>query len=299
MMIMYVTNQRCRIALSDLCAPVVVFMILGLALNARVEGQEKPSDGAELPLYPLDIVVNEAGVAYVVDRNLPGVWKWEDGTLSVFFQGSKKFRTPLNAPRCLAFDTDGTLLVGDTSTMDIYRVLGPGKAVPITGGEIGTPMDIAVKADGTIYVADLLLRKLFRIPAGTKTVESVADVNPRGVCVDERQQIWVVSQNAEQLLRVADDGQIETVVDKRTFEFPHQVVVNAAGEAFVSDGYRKAIWKVVEGSPPEVVFEGAPLDNPVGIALVNDELLIVDPRARKVFKLNSQNQLEEWFELAR
>jgi len=270
---------------------------VGLA-QSSAPAEVKPQIPVELQIYPLDIAVDNQGVAYVVDRNMHGVWKWEADQLSVFFEGSAKFRTPLNAPRCIAVDPAGNVLVGDSATRDIYRVT-EGKAEPITGGKIGIPMDLAVKADGTIYVADAELRTLFRIPAGTKEVEKVADVNPRGVFVDSQQQVWVVSQNEQQLQIVADSGESQVVVDSRVFEFPHQVVVNSAGEAFVSDGYKKAIWKVKQGSAPEIWFEGAPLDNPVGMALVNDQVVVVDPRARKVFRFDEQNKPQVWFEIAR
>lgn len=268
-----------------------------LALFGSTFAQDKNAITPSLPIYPLDIAVSKTGEAYVVDRNLPGVWLWKDGTAEVFFQASRTFRTPLNAPRSIAFDHEGNLLVGDSSTRDIYRVSAGGKAEPITNGNIGIPMDIAVKSDGTIYVADLELRMLMRIPVGTGKVEQVASVNPRGVFVDSKDQVWVVSQNPEQLLIVSDDGATEKVVDHRVFEFPHQVVVNAAGEAFVSDGYKKAIWKVVKGQEPQILFEGAPLDNPVGIALVDNQILIVDPRAQKVFKLDGEGKPSVWFEL--
>jgi hypothetical protein len=181
----------------------------------------------------------------------------------------------------------------------VYRVANDGKLTPITGGQIGIPMDIAVKSDGTIYVADLETHYLLRIPAGSNKVEQVAQTNPRGVFIDSQQKIWVVSQDAQQLLVVGDDGKKEVIVDGRVFEFPHQVVVNAAGEAFVTDGYKKAIWKVVRGQPPTIVVQGAPLDNPVGIAIHKDELFIVDPRVAKVFKLKADGKLEVWFEVVK
>jgi hypothetical protein len=254
---------------------------------------------AALPLYPLDSVVDKQGTVFTVDRNLPGIWKWQADKLSVFVQGPKRFREPLNAIRCLALDHEGKLLVGDSATRDVYRVSEDGKATPITGGKIGIPMDIAVKSDGTIYVADVELRKLMRIPAGSNKVEQIADVNPRGVFVDSENKVWVVSQDAQQLLIVADDGKKEVVVDKRVFEFPHQVVVNSKGEAFVSDGYKKAIWKVSRGQAPVIVVEGAPLDNPVGLALHEDQVIVTDPRAAKVMKLTPENKLEVWFAVTR
>lgn len=257
------------------------------------------SAAAVMPLYPLDLVVDPEGVAFVVDRYLPGVWQRKDEKLSVLYQGKTQFRTPLNAARCIALEPDGSLLVGDSATRDIYRIDRQGKAEPITQGKIGIPMDIAVKPDGTIYVADLELRMLLRIPSGTSDVEQVASVNPRGVTVDPQGRVWVISQDVEQVQIISDDGGKEVIVGERIFEFPHQIVVSAAGEAFISDGYRKAIWKISPGGEPEVLFEGEPLDNPVGLALVDGRLLIVDPRVRTVFRLNEENVPQVWFELER
>ncbi len=269
------------------------------AQDAAQVAETTAKPGAALPLYPLDSVVDKQGTVFTVDRNLPGIWKWQADKLTLFVQGPKKFRQPLNAIRCLALDQEGKLIVGDSSTRDIYRISEDGKATAITGGQIGIPMDIAVKSDGTIYVADLELRKLMRIPAGSNKVEHVADVNPRGVFVDSADKVWVVSQDAQQLLIVADDGTKEVIVDKRVFEFPHQVVVNSKGEAFVSDGYKKAIWKVVRGQAPTIVVEGPPLDNPVGLALYEDQVIVTDPRVAKVMKLTPENKLEVWFEVKR
>lgn len=279
---------------------LLLLLILGVPSSEVARGQDaaaKPTP--QLPVYPLDSVVDKQGTVFTVDRNLPGIWKWQADTLSVFVQGPKKFREPLNAIRCIALDHEGNLLVGDSSTRDVYRIGSDGKATAITGGKIGIPMEIAVKSDGTIYVADLELRKLMRIPAGTAKVEHVADVNPRGVFVDSESKVWVVSQDAQQLLIVADDGKKEVVVDKRVFDFPHQVVVNSKGEAFVSDGYKKAIWKVIRGQAPAIVVEGAPLDNPVGLFLLDDQVIVTDPRAAKVMKLTADNKLEVWFEVKR
>ncbi len=287
----------------------VALLILAVATE-HASGQEpvklsdavppKPSTSAvPLEVYPLDVAINKQGTVFVVDRNLPGIWKYQADQLSIFVQGPKRFREPLNAIRCITLDHEGRLLVGDSATREIYRISEDGKAEPITGGEIGIPMDIAVKSDGTIYVADVELRKLVRIPAGTTKVEHVAAVNPRGVFVDHEDKVWVVSQDPQQLQIVADDGQVEIIVDHREFEFPHQVVVNTQGEAFVSDGYKKAIWKVIRGKQPEILVSGPPLDNPVGLCLVDDQLVVTDPRAAKVMRLTSENKLEVWFEVKR
>ena len=275
--------------------------LVAFLTNQTAHSQEKAKPQTltkRMEIYPLDAVVNPDGDVFVVDRYLPGVWQRKGEELSKLFEGSPKFRTPMNAARCLALDEKGGLLVGDSATRDVYRISADGKAEPITDGQIGIPTDLAVAKDGTIYVADLERRKLLKIPAGTKNVEEVADVNPRGVTVDSEGNVWVVSQNAEQLLKIDSGGKIEFVVKKRTFEFPHQVVVNKKGEAFVTDGYKKAVWKIVPGKDPEIFFEGKPFDNPVGISMLDDQLIVVDPRVRTVFKFED-NKPVPWFELKR
>lgn len=283
----------------DLRISLATAAIVALTLTPQFSRAQdaKPVLQKGLPNYPLDAVFAEDGTGYIVDRNLPGVWKWKDGELSVFFQASKKFRTPLNAPRCLAFDKDGTLLVGDTSTRDVYRVTGPEKAEPITGGKIGIPMDLAVAENGDIYVADLELKRVVRIPEGKSDPEVVAAVNPRGLTIDSKGQIWVIAQQSQQIQILSPDGKSTPVVEKRTFEFPHQIVVDESGTALITDGYKKAVWKITPGGKPEILVSGAPLDNPVGICLVEDEVRVIDPRARKVFRLTKENKLEDLIEI--
>lgn len=282
-------------------APKTLFCFLLLACfigSSPAQGQDAAdAKPAELTVYPLDIAVTSDGQAYVSDRRMHGVWHWKDDKLGELFRGTATFRTPMNAAFTVAIEKDGGVLIGDTATREIYRMTAGGKPDPITGGNIGIPVDIAVASDGTIYVADLELRKLMRIAPGKTEVEQFADVNPRGVCVDSNDKVWVVSQNSEQLITLDKDGTATAIVKERVFNFPHQVAVNKAGEAYVTDGYEKAIWKVTPGQAPKVWFKGQPLDNPVGITLVDDLPVVVDPRAQKVFKFDASAKPSVWFEI--
>src|SRR5207302_11042917 len=76
--------------------------------------------GAEMQ-YPISVAAGPDGAIYVADRQAPGVWKIADGKLEIYFQGSNKFRTPLNAVWCVAVDSKGRVLAGDSSTREIYR----------------------------------------------------------------------------------------------------------------------------------------------------------------------------------
>lgn len=92
--------------------------------------------------YPLSIAVSESGIVYLADRDLPGIWKLEGEKLTLFYQGSRQFRTPLNAIRCVALDRDGRLLAGDSSTREVYRFNDENNPVGLTrkvGPEPATP----------------------------------------------------------------------------------------------------------------------------------------------------------------
>ena len=244
-------------------------------------------DGSTMD-YPLALAAEEGGDIFVADRNLPGIWKISPEGLSLFYQGEKKFRTPLNAIRCLAIDTEGKLLAGDTSTREVYRFSAEGQPVALTEGGIGMPMALAVGPEGVIYVADLELHYIWKVAKEGGKPEKFAEVPaPRGLAFDDDGRLWVVSgvKNKNQLVRLATDGSTEVVVSGTPFSFPHNVALDASGSAYVTDGFGKAVWKVAANSEPVKLVEGNGLTNPVGIIRQGERLLVVDPHAKTVFQI--------------
>jgi sugar lactone lactonase YvrE len=256
--------------------------------------------------YPLSIAVSGESEIYLADRDLPGVWRLKEGTLSVLSQGKKIFRTPLNAIRCVAIGRDGKLLAGDSSTREVYRFSDQGQPIGLTHkpgaknaakagadvrfGQIGIPMDIAVSGNGDLLVSDLELHRIVKVPAaGGDPVLFVATQAPRGLCFDGSGSLWAVS--ARQLIKVSATGEKTTVVPDGTLEFPHTVAVGADGTAFVCDGYAKAIWRIGQGGKPEKLVSGAPFVNPVGMRLANDKLFVVDPHAKAVFQVTLDGKI--------
>ena len=96
-------------------SPKNLFLAGCVGLATLVFSTPTKTNAEEGALYPLSIAVSDASTM-LADRDLPGVWKLEGGVLSAYFAGSKKFRTPLNAIRCVEFDSDGKLLAGDSAT---------------------------------------------------------------------------------------------------------------------------------------------------------------------------------------
>lgn len=242
--------------------------------------------------YPLAVAAGPTGSIYLADRNLPGIWKVDGNKLSLYFQASKKFRTPLNAVRCLTLDLQGKLLAGDSATRDVYRFDDQGQPVALTKGQIGIPMSIVVTKAGELIVADLELHLLWRVPAeGGKPEKLAAVPAPRGLAIDAQDRIWVVSHGADHVVRVTLDGKVETVVKGTPFQFAHQIALDDDGHAFITDGYAKAVWKVSPGAEPQPLVKDAPLVNPVGIVRRDQGFLVVDPRAKALFQLDSAGKL--------
>jgi len=236
--------------------------------------------------YPIGVAAMNEGGVFVADRNLHAVWKIQAGVAEVFFQGSKQFRTPLNAIRCLGFDKQGKLLAGDSSTREVYRFDETGKPVALTGGAIGIPMAIATDSKGDIYVADLEASQIYRIPAdGGKAEAFVSVPAPRGLTIDQQDRLWIVSHGKDQILRVDPSRKIEVIVSGQPFQFPHCIVVGGDGTAFVSDGYGKCIWKWAGAAKPEKLPGSEALKNPVGLALRNGDLLVADPHLKSIFSI--------------
>lgn len=247
-------------------------------------------------VYPRAVTAAKDGTVYVVDRgelrkSAPKIWKIRDGKAEVFFEAKKKFRTPLNAPWCAAIDKDGMLLVGDSATRDVYRFDKDGKPKPLTGdgriGRIGIPMAMAVAADGTIYVADLEVHRIWKVPAaGGKPTEFAVINSPRGLAFDSKQRLWILSTSSKdgQIQRADAKGKLETVVAGRPFNFPHNIVLMDDDTAFVTDNYANTIWKVV-GGKPEKLLAGKPMLKPVGLARSGKDLLVADPHAKSVFRI--------------
>jgi len=276
------SSRRYRHA--SLC--ITAFMVLArLCGSSAVHAQELN--------YPVSIAVTADGTAFIADREYHGIWKWSNGKLEKFFEGSAKFRTPLNAVRCVAIDHQGKLLAGDSSTREIYRFDDAGTPVPLTKGQIGIPVAIAVRQSGEILVADQELQRVWKVPAagGDKT-ELAAVEGIVGLCLDQDDQLWVTSRGKIPLRRIAPDGTIENVVSERIMQFPQQIVLDEAKNAYIADNYDKAIWKVpAGGGAPVKLVAGDPFVNPVGIARAGDKLLVTDPRAKAIFQVDMDGKV--------
>ena len=268
----------------------VCLVVLGLFLLAGAS----VSQAEESMKYPLALAVGKDGSVYVADRDLPGIWKFADNKWSIYFQGSKKFRTPLNAVRCLAIDHEGKLLAGDSATREIYRFDDAGQPQPLTKGNIGIPMAITVAKDGTIFASDIEIQRIVKIPAAGGEPDPIVEVAAvRGLAMDSEGFLIAVCHGKNAVLRISADGKEQSVlVEGRPFQFSHHVVLGSQGEMYIADNYAKSIWKVEPKMAPAQFITGDPLKNPVGIAIHDGSLYIADPHVKAVFKRNAEGKLD-------
>lgn len=269
--------------------PILVLTLCLAALQARVLVAQEPPPASEME-YPIAVAVASDGAALIVDLNLPGVWRQpaEGGAPELLVRGSERLRQPLNRPRSIAVLEDGQILVGDSATREIYVIAadGSGEPKPLTDGFLGIPMSLSVGPDGNLYVADLETRFVYRLPTSGGQPEIFAKVSARGLYHAADGTLWAVTPDRQPLVKIDAEGKTEAVVDERAFQFPHNVVVDEEGNAYVTDGYAKAVWKIGSNKEPEKVVEGEPLVNPVGLAMRNGKLLIADPHAKQLFELD-------------
>ncbi len=276
-------------------------LTVGFVLVAAAAAGPSFAQLASRPLYPLAIAVDAQGRIFLGDRNLPGVWLLENGQVKLFFEGSRRFRTPLNALRCLAVDRGGRLLAGDSSTRQIYRFDTENRPQPLAQpwdaehqlGPLGIPMGIVQNQKGELIVSDLEFHCLWKIPGeGGEAVKWVELQAPTGLAIDSEDRVWVVSRVENPVRRVAPDGQVEIVVAGRPFEFPHSVALDDQGNALIVDGYARTVWKIEPGKAPVAWIKHERFVNPVDIKRSGDSWVVVDPRANAIFKIDAQGNTQ-------
>ena len=243
--------------------------------------------------YPLDVAVGPEGTIYVADRNLPGIWQIQNGELSQFFTGSKTFRTPLNAVRCVAVGDDGTLYAGDSSTREVYKFDENQQPAPLTEGRIGIPVDLLIDGE-QIIVSDLELQRIWTFPiAGGEPEEAGVIAGVRGLVLDGDDRLLCLTTLEDPLRRLDTDGTLTTLLSGRPFQLPHHVC-RIGSDLYLADNYAVTIWKVsLEDDYAVSEFvKGEPLVRPVGICADGDSLLVADPHAKAIFRISLSGEIQ-------
>ncbi|HCQ03037.1 MAG TPA: hypothetical protein DIT99_21170 [Candidatus Latescibacteria bacterium] len=108
---------------------------------------------------------------------------------------------------------------------------------------------------------------------------------PTGLTLDADGNLLVVCRSTDPIRQVTSAGEVTVLVKGRPFKMAQDIAVDSEGTIFVTDGYAKAIWNITAGEAPLEAISGAPLIHPVGIFAAAEQVLVVDPRAKDVFRI--------------
>lgn len=243
--------------------------------------------------YPTGVAVNAAGTVYVADQHsntirkitAPGVVSTLAGTASR--PGHADGVGPAAgfwAPASVAVDAAGTLYVADAGNYTIRKVTPAGVVTTLAGAagsrgcldgvgaaaRFGAPMGIAVDAQGTVYVADVVYHNIRKITAAgvVSTLAGVAGAfghvdgpgavaafhSPMGVAVDAAATVYVADMGNHVIRKITAAGVVSTLAGTaRTiggadgvgavvrFYGPTGVALGAAGALYVADELNHAV----------------------------------------------------------
>ncbi len=246
---------------------------------------------ATTPQYPINVAVDGESI-YVVDLDLPGVWKIADGKPELYVRGTNLLRKPLNRVRCITLHPEGGILVGDSATREVYHVAeANAEPKPLANAHVGIAMALAVSPDKkTIYVGDAEKRSVLRLPIGGGDPELVVRVNARGLAFDADGKLWAVTPDAEAIHRIDVEAKTsEAIVTGRPYQYPNGLVW-AGDHGYVTDGYGKSIWKFTADGKTEKWHEGEPLVGPVGIAIDDKSIYVADPKTLELYQFDRESK---------
>ena len=158
-----------------------------------------------------------------------------------------------NEPFGLALDADGAVIVADSGNSAIRRVSRDGTVITLAGGngwggldgpgdvaQFELPRDVAVAADGFIYVADLGVGLRRVAPDGTvgPAVAGEPAISPRALAVAPDGSLIVAE--VMRILRVAPDGAVASLASRRPHRNFFGLAVDGDGNTFWVDTGGKA-----------------------------------------------------------
>jgi streptogramin lyase len=258
-------------------------------------GDNIPATSARLN-YPFGVHLDARGNVYIADtynhrirkvNRSTGIITTVAGTGAKGFSGDGGPATSANLmyPFNLYLDTYGNIFILDTYNYRVRRVdratgiittvVGDGKkkfagdGEPATSASIGLAFDLAVDADGNIYIADTNNQVIRKVDATTGIIDTVAGLGgeagysgdggpatsarlnaPSGVCLDAAGNIYISDSNNSVVRKVDATSQIITTTAGKVtagfsgdggpatqaeLQYPQGLWVDRGGNLFIAD----------------------------------------------------------------
>jgi hypothetical protein len=239
--------------------------------------------------YPIASVVDATGAVYVADLLLPGVWRIEDGKVTVFHKADKKYRNPLFHPRSIAALEKGSLLATDTAARDIFLVKSGEAPKGLTGGKFDVPAAI-LQIENDLYVADTQRNEIWKGALEGKWSKWADVPAPRGLALGNGKKILAISGRDKVLYSLSpSDGKPEKLASGEANGYWTAVAIGKDGVPVVVDSYAKTLWRIDSGKPIAWV-NGEPFDHPVHITRSGDDFLVTDSRAKALIEVTPEGK---------
>lgn len=244
---------------------------------------------------PRALAATVDGRIYVADSALPGIW--EGGPSGPFvprFRASEKDRSPLRNVVSLAVSKEGTLFAGDSATGEIYRVDRDAPPKPLSGGAFEVPTGLAIADDGTLYVCDLRLNIVAKLPGEGGRPETIAAVAaPRGLATAGDGGLFVLSSREDPLVKISSNGDKKTAVAGRPFRMPLALAVDRrSNDAWIADGDGSTVWKASARGEARAYSKAGALKRPVAVALDGKGgLIVADAGAGRILRIDDKGAI--------
>lgn len=255
------------------------------------------------------IVRDASGNLYVCDRDNHRIRKITPaGVVSTFagsstsgFNDGTGTAASFNQPYCIAIDASGNLFVGDRMNHAVRKITPAGVVSTLAGNGIpgdvdgtGTaarfhePLGITVDPSGLIYVADYINQKIKKITqAGVVT--TFQNKLAFGLASDGAGNIYCTGYSNQDVFKYTPSGSLTTIAGTiyqagnidgtgaaARFNFPSGIVVDAAGNCYVTDAQNHRIRRIsaagvvttLAGSNPGLtdgIAAGASFDTPLAL----------------------------------
>lgn len=157
---------------------------------------------------------------------------------------------------------------------------------------LNNPYDVAVAANGDVYVAERGTDRILRIPAGSSTAEvflpntGLDSVN--GVAVSPAGDVYVADSYHNRILRVPAGTSVPELF-VGDLNFPTRLAFTTEGDAYISDGGGNRVLRVAAGAAPTVEVIATGFFAPFGLAAGSTGVYLADHSNKRVVLIQFAN----------